>query len=218
MNRITVILASAALLAPTVASAHHDKHLKHPHGSQYEQKFVYHQHKAKYHHKKARKHMQLAHHTARHAGWEAAQQTVYGKVLSVQPVYSGRDHRYVEQSCVQWSDGYDQRHRSWGPTVVGVVIGGAIGYHLGEDHNEPELGTIAGGLLGAAAGHGVSRQLHESRHIRVSGPCRPAKHNQRTSEPVEYQVIYRYNGRTYSEQMDYDPGEWVKLNVEASPA
>lgn len=44
------------------------------------------------------------------------------------------------------------------------------------------------------------------------------KRIQRNSEPVEYQLIYRYNGRIYSEQMDYNPGEWVKLNVEASPA
>jgi uncharacterized protein YcfJ len=102
--------------------------------------------------------------------------------------------------------------------VVGGIIGGAIGYHLGEEHSEQELGTIAGGLMGAAAGHGVSRHVYDARHIRVSGPCTPRHHDRRSSRPVEYQVIYRYNGRTYTEKMDYDPGEWVKLDVEATPA
>lgn len=218
MNRFTVILASATLLAPAIAGAHQGKHWSEHHASKFERKSEYHHRKVEYYQNKVLNHVRLAHHNARHARRATKQEAAYGKVLSVQPVYVNRGYRHGKDSCLQWSDGYDERHRSWGPTVVGGVIGGAIGYHLGEDHNEPELGTIAGGLLGAATGHGVSRHIYESRHIRVSGPCRPQKHNQRSSEQVEYQVIYRYNGRTYNEQMDYDPGEWVKLNVEASPA
>jgi uncharacterized protein YcfJ len=35
---------------------------------------------------------------------------------------------------------------------------------------------------------------------------------------VEYQVTYRYNGEVHRTTMDYDPGEWVKLDVDITPA
>ena len=35
---------------------------------------------------------------------------------------------------------------------------------------------------------------------------------------VEYKVTYRYNGEVHSARMDYDPGEWIKLDVDVTPA
>jgi hypothetical protein len=64
-----------------------------------------------------------------------------------------------------------------------------------------------------ARGH--TRHAYRNTH---SGPCGSQGHDRGGSEPVVYLVIYRYNGRVYREHMDYDPGEWVRLNVEASPA
>ena len=93
-----------------------------------------------------------------------------------------------------------------------------MGYKLGEDHGDPEIATIAGGLIGASVGHGISRRSQDYHNLHVRGPCTPRGRDYRHVEPVEYRVRYRYNGRVYSESMDYDPGKWVALNVEVFPA
>ena len=215
MHRVIVALASAILLTPVIASAHQDDHWTGYSAERLEAKTKQHQRKARHHFKKARDHARLAHEYEHN---RRTREVAYGRVLSVQPIYGRHGHFDGEYSCVQWSDGYERHRTAWVPTVVGGVLGGALGYHLGEDHERPELGTLAGGLIGAAAGHSVGQKVNDSRHIQVSGPCRPQANGRHRAQPVEYQVMYRYNDRIYRKRMDYDPGEWVRLNVEASPA
>jgi len=212
MTRNYVIAVGVALLLPGIVNAHPGAHWKH------EKKIERHERKAEHHYQKARHHQAKARKSARNARRDYARETYYGRVLSVQPVYEQHHGRHTSHSCVQWSEEYNPGHSTWAPTIVGSVIGGAIGYHLGEDHGDPEVATIAGGLLGAAAGHGIGSQTYKAKHIRVTGACRPYANTRRDTRRVEYLVTYRYNGRIYREHMDYDPGEWVRLNVEASPA
>ena len=218
MNRYHVIAVSVALLIPGIAAAHSDGHWKHSEHRKYEKKIEHHQRKAEHYYKKAREHMRVARRSAYKVDRIAVRGPIYGRVLSVQPVYAEREGRRGSGSCAQWSENYNSQHMAWGPTIVGGVLGSAIGYHLGEDHGDPEVATIAGGLLGAAAGHGVGKHVYDSRHILVSGGCRPQRLKRHDSRRVAYWVTYRYNGHIYREHMDYDPGEWVRLNDEASPA
>ena len=211
MNRNSLIAVLILLLLPSLAHAHAGAHWK------YEKKIERHERKAEQHYRKARQHEARARKSARQARRDYARGKHYARVLSVQPLYERRRGRTESHSCVQWSEQYDARHSAWAPTIVGGVLGSAIGYHLGEDHGDPEVATIAGGLLGAAAGHGLGRHAYEAKHIRVAGPCQPMARGRHESRRVEYLVTYRYNGRIYREHLDYDPGEWVRLNVEVSP-
>ncbi len=218
MIRIILIAASAALLAPGLASAHHAGHRGEWQARQYEKEYEHHKRRAAHHYDKAHEHTRMARDSARQAHRASLRMENYGQVLSVQPIYADHVDSQARYSCVQWNDDYNPRHVAWGPAAVGGVLGGALGYHLGKDHGDPEVATIAVGLLGAAAGHGIGRHLYDSRQIRVTGGCRPLERHRHPVEPVEYLVTYRYNGRIYRDYMDYDPGEWVRLNVEASPA
>ena len=74
--------------------------------------------------------------------------------------------------------------------------------------------AIAAGILGASIGRDVGEHLHESRRIVVDGPCGAHRTREARREPVEYVVRYRYNGKLYSTRMDYDPGEWIALDVD----
>ncbi|RLQ22487.1 hypothetical protein DWB85_07670 [Seongchinamella sediminis] len=209
MTRNYIIAVGIALLLPGIAQAHAGGH------RDYEKRIEQHERKAEKHYRKARHHAARARAKARQARWESVRASRYGQVLSVQPLYQqGRGHSH---SCRHWNEDYNPRHGAWVPTVVGGVIGSAIGYHIGEDHGDPEVATVAGGLLGAAAGHTLGRHAYDARHIRVSAACRPVAKGRYRARPLEYLVTYRYNGRIYRQHMDYDPGEWVKLNVGASP-
>ncbi len=213
MRTLTVIAVSLALLAPGAALAdpQHRWGEKHRH----EYKADRHDRKAHYHYRKARAHERAADRHERRARRAQHHGPGFARVLSVEPVYSR--HAYSRgNSCMEWRE--PDRRRNWAPTVLGGVIGTAVGYKLGEDHRDGEIATIAGGLLGASIGHGIGRRADEARSLHVRGPCTPRGREQRHVEPVEYSVRYRYNGRTYEERMDYAPGEWVALNVEVFPA
>jgi uncharacterized protein YcfJ len=218
MNRYQFFGVGVALLIPGIVSGHPEGHWQQSLERRQEQRVEHHQRKAEQHFEMAREHMREADRSARQVRRDNVRQIPYGRVISVQPIHPVRAGSRASESCVQWNENYNPRHSAWAPAVVGGVLGGALGYRLGEDHGDPEVATIAGGLLGAAAGHGIGRHVYDSRHIRVAAACRPPGQAQRGTGPVEYLVTYRYNGRIYREHMDYDPGEWVRLNVEASPA
>lgn len=141
---------------------------------------------------------------------------VYGRVVSVEPVYRVATYARDHDSCIRRID--DERsYNSRTPTLLGAVIGGAIGHHIGDRHGDPEVAAIAAGILGASIGRDVGRHLRESRRIVVDGPCGAHRPREARREPVEYVVRYRYNGRLYRTRMDYDPGEWIALDVDIEP-
>ena len=212
MRRVTIIAASLALLVPTAAMASPPQGWGEHHRQ--ERKAVRHERKADYHSRRAQAHARAADRHERRARRALNPGPGYGRVLSVEPVYAR--HAYSrENSCLQWRE--SERPRKWAPTVLGGVIGTAVGYKLGDGHRDGELAAIAGGLLGASIGHGVGRQAAETRSLHVRGPCTPRGREHHDVEPVEYSVRYRYNGRIYEERMDYAPGDWVALNVEVFP-
>jgi uncharacterized protein YcfJ len=172
-----------------------------------------------------RDHQHCQHHAAKHLhkcrkhrnAYRERQVAEYGRVLSVEPVYRYYTQPVSNHGCRQ----YDHRapnYTSFAGTVLGAVVGGALGHRIGDAHGDPEVAAVAGGLLGAAIGRDIDRRAQYYRGMRVDGPCR-VSHGARTRrELVEYRVSYRYNGRVHTTTMDHDPGEWVELNVDITPA
>lgn len=145
----------------------------------------------------------------------------YGRVIHVEPVYRSYKKPVKHNSCIQY-DYSVPVHRSYTGTILGAVIGGALGHSIGDAHGDPGAAAIAGGLIGASFGRSIDRSHSYNRQLHVTGPCRSDRrrdrHYRTVREVVEYKVTYRYNGRVHKARMDYDPGEWVKLNVNVSPA
>ncbi|MEM8561378.1 MAG: glycine zipper 2TM domain-containing protein [Pseudomonadota bacterium] len=141
----------------------------------------------------------------------------YGQVVHVQPVYRYISVPVNDYSCIE----YDERragHTSYTATVLGAVVGGALGHRIGDAHGDPKAAAIAGGLLGASVGRDIDQRARYRRGLNVNGPCTQTNRVESRRELVEYKVTYRYNGRTHHARMDYDPGEWVKLDVSHRPA
>ena len=210
MRTLTVIAASLALLSPGVALA--DRYHDREDSNRHERKADRHEDKARYHYRKAQAHERAADRHERRARQAGNPGPGFGRVVSVEPVYLYQ-HYDRGNSCLEWRE----PRRNWAPTVIGGVLGTAVGYKLGEDHRDGEWATIAGGVLGATIGHGIGREVAESRSLQATGPCTVREREHRRADPIEYRVRYRYNGRIYEERMDYAPGEWVALNVEVFP-
>jgi uncharacterized protein YcfJ len=141
----------------------------------------------------------------------------YGRVVSVEPIYRTVSVPVRGDSCVNY-DRSRPNYTSHTATVLGAVIGGALGHRIGDSHGDPEVAAIAGGLLGASMGRDLDRRARYNRNVSVEGPCRVKQRYETRRELVEYKVSYRYNGEVHRARMDYDPGEWVKLDVDVSPA
>ena len=129
---------------------------------------------------------------------------------SAKLVPNGEDGLFEAQEIV--------RIVSYTGTVLGAVIGGALGHRIGDAHGDPRLAAVAGGLLGASIGRSIDHNANYNQGLRVAKPCRVRHQQETVRELVEYKVTYRYNGRVHHARMDYDPGEWVKLDVDISPA
>ena len=141
----------------------------------------------------------------------------YARVVSVEPVYRYVRQPVTDHSCVD----YERRgsgYSSHTATVLGAVIGGALGHRIGDSHGDPKVAAVAGGLLGASVGRDIDQRTSYARGVLVEGPCRVSSHSESRRELVEYRVAYRYNGQIHYASMDYDPGEWVKLDARYSPA
>ena len=142
---------------------------------------------------------------------------IYGRVIYVEPVYRSYKKPRKHNSCIEYDHSIPVQ-TSYTGTILGAVIGGALGHSIGDAHGDPGAAAIAGGLIGASFGRGIDRHNSYNRHMLVTGPCRSDRRYKRVREVVEYKVTYRYNGRVHKARLDYDPGEWVKLNVKVSPA
>jgi uncharacterized protein YcfJ len=105
------------------------------------------------------------------------------------------------------------------PTIIGGIIGGAIGSQVGRGHGR-DIATIAGTLIGASIGHdSASRSSREPvPEERVVERCQ-TRYDSSYRERVDgYRVTYEYQGREYTTQMPYDPGDRIRVQVAVSPA
>lgn len=237
MKQKLVAAAIASILALGAAQAgahggHHDKHHgKHAIQAQYERyekQAKYHQREARQHYKKAIRAERKADRAARLKAERRAERYAshyecdrYGsnvaRVVSVKPVYRSYSRPVSDHSCLR-EQGYRGASVNYTGPILGAVIGGALGHRIGDAHGDPQVAAVAGGLLGASIGHTIGRNVAYNRSVTVDGPCRVREHNEQVRELVEYRVGYRYNGEVHYASMDYDPGQWVKLDVNVTPA
>lgn len=114
-------------------------------------------------------------------------------------------------------------------TVLGAIVGGAIGHQFGNSSGGRDHGTAAGAIIGGLIGHDAERN-GVSGYRRVSGDvievdrepvtrdvqrCRTVSDYR--EEIAAYDVRYSYHGREYVTRMAYNPGPTLPVNVEVSP-
>ncbi len=116
-------------------------------------------------------------------------------------------------------------------TIIGAIIGGVVGHQFGGSSGGRDRGTAAGAIVGGLVGNQIENSAPAATAAApvASGPSRvdyvpETRTVQRCrtvydgrDEIVGYNVVYRYQGRDYTQRMAYDPGPTMNVRVNLAP-
>ena len=127
----------------------------------------------------------------------------YAKVVNVKPIYREVRVSYPEQQC--WREEVRKpikrqvNHSSPEAVLIGGIIGGVVGHELGR-HNNPELATVAGAIIGTTLVHNANTQYYSTGEYRIQQRrhCRTENHYRTERRLKGYRVTYRYKGELYT--------------------
>ncbi len=135
-------------------------------------------------------------------------------VLHVTPVYE--TYRTVDQQQQCDDGGYVREQKdTTGATVLGAVIGGALGNQVGKGDGR-KAATIGGAVVGGVIGHNIAKNSDSNRY--QQGSCRPVDVERDDRRVAGYDVEYSYKGEVYVARMSYDPGNRIRVRVSVTPA
>lgn len=154
----------------------------------------------------------------------------YARVVDVDPIVRHVRVSTPRREC--WTEtryeevrtgGYDPRRGTAGSTILGGIIGAAIGNQIGRGDGR-RAATVAGAVIGSAIGHDVG-----DRRAANAGPVyteqRPyeaerceVRYEESYQDQIEgYRVTYVYAGRRQVTELPYDPGDRIRVRVDVRP-
>jgi uncharacterized protein YcfJ len=166
----------------------------------------------------------------------------YAQVIRVESVGGRYDNQYgsnLRQECWNeqtngYENGYyrdsngrlyrgDGRSNNTGGTVLGAIIGGALGNQVGKGDGRTAA-TIGGAVIGGAIGNHVARENdHYDQYQDNAGVvrrCRTVSDNYGDRGGTRYNgynVTYRYAGQIYHAFTNYNPGRRLRVVVDVRP-
>jgi len=158
-------------------------------------------------------------HEDRRAPSEDSIHFAWADVLRVDPVYDYVRTSRPERECYddRVTRHEDTRSNSTGATVLGAIIGGALGNQVGKGDGR-KAATIAGAVVGGTIGNKSARG-EDRTYSDVERHCRDTESGGAEERRiVGYDVEYRYRGETYMSRLAYDPGERIRVRVSVTPA
>jgi uncharacterized protein YcfJ len=136
----------------------------------------------------------------------------YGRVVDARPIYRRIAVDVPSESCGVRTVATEERRRggdSFAGTVVGGLVGAAIGHEIGNGRGSA---TAVGGLIGASIGNDASKGGRTVRY-RDEEVCRTEYRTEYEQRIVGYDVSYSYQGRIYKTQTDRHPGDRIAVDV-----
>ncbi len=143
----------------------------------------------------------------------------YARVERVEPVTR------VVQVPVQREECWQQpvsHHAHFGqshtPVIFGAIIGGLIGNQFGRGSGRDAM-TAAGAFLGGSIGNDHARYRRAGYASRTTEQrCRMVSSYRNEERLAGYRVNYSYDGRSYTTELDHDPGPRLRVRVDVAPA
>ncbi len=147
----------------------------------------------------------------------------YARVVDVDPVVRQVRVETPRRECWDEARYVDSRPhisepRVGGRTLLGAAIGGVIGHQFGSGRGQ-DAATVAGALIGAGVGYdSAAKRYPQGGREEVVQRC-DVRYEHEVEERIEaYRVTYEYNGRNYTTQLPYDPGDRIRVRVAVAPA
>lgn len=138
------------------------------------------------------------------------------RVINVEPVYTTVRISVPYQECYK-QEVRTHRHRGdkGASTLLGGIIGGAVGHNVG---NHRKGATIAGAIIGAAVGNELGRnRRHRDEYVRYEDVCETNYSYEEQQRIDGYNVTYRYKGELFTTYMKDRPGKRLRVRVHVSP-
>lgn len=135
------------------------------------------------------------------------------RVLSATPIYKIVEVPETREVCYDEEVRY--RRNNAGPTILGTIIGGAVGNQFGGGNGRRAL-TVAGAALGAAVGNDIGRRNGRT-VTRVETQCDLVRDYREEERLAGYRVEYEYNGSVHTTRTARDPGDFIELEISVSP-
>jgi len=139
----------------------------------------------------------------------------YATVLSSKPVHRIVEVSRDERKCYTEEVTYQRpRKKSATNTLVGGILGAAIGHAIGHRSRHKTGATIAGAIVGA------SIATDNQTSVASTGTrkrCEMVPTSWEEERLVGYNVVYRYNDRTYETRLPFEPGDSLKIRVMVTP-
>jgi len=140
----------------------------------------------------------------------------YADVLRADPIYDTVRSSAPREECYE-EDVVRRGHKdTTGATVLGAVIGGALGNTVGKGDGR-KAATIAGAVAGGAIAHDAAKRNGRD-YVATEERCRIVDGGYEDRRVVGYDVEYRFRGEVYQARLGYDPGERLRVRVEVEPA
>jgi uncharacterized protein YcfJ len=143
----------------------------------------------------------------------------YGTVVESVPIVKNFRVATPREEC--WEEDVVHRESRGGSelsTVVGAVLGGAIGNAVGHSKKNKQVGVIVGAVLGGSIGNAMSANRRTDVYHETEEVCRTYRDYYEEERVVGYRVRYRFRNETYTTRTDVDPGDTIRLRLSISPA
>ena len=140
------------------------------------------------------------------------------RVTHVEPLYTTVRVATPQRECSQRSYRNNNHHqKSYTTTIAGSVIGGVVGNQFGGGSGK-KIMTIAGALLGGSVGRDLGYQSPSSYSNYDRGEeCHVTQRYHQEERIDAYRVTYRYQGQSYTTEMDRHPGKYIPVEVSVRP-
>jgi len=137
----------------------------------------------------------------------------YARVIETTPQYE--DVNVPRKECTsEYVPERTYRRGSLAGPLIGGIAGGVLGAQVGRG-NGRVASSAAGAAIGAIVGDRLSNRDHEEYDEREVRHCEMVDHWETRLEG--YRVVYRYQGRTHTALLPYDPGRRIRLRVAVEP-
>ena len=141
----------------------------------------------------------------------ADSQVVFATVLNCTPVIGNVQERLPKRVFNQ-EQVASQESTSYTPSILGGIIGAAVGNEFGKGRGN-DLATIAGGVLGASVGRDVQNSKSQN-HTTTVERCHDEIEYVYEERVTGWRVTYEFNSETFITRTDRDPGETIRLTIQ----
>jgi len=142
------------------------------------------------------------------------------RVTHVSPIYTSVRVATPQRECSQRS--YRQNNhsqKSYTSTIAGSIVGGVVGNQFGGGSGQ-KIMTVAGALLGGSVGRDLGYQPSSNSYSNYDRgeECHVTQRYHQEERINGYNVTYRYQGQTYTTEMDRHPGKRIPVEISVRPS